>query len=109
MRRKGYDIVGLMLGALVLFSSCSMDTGPVYTKDGQRYGLTGDQVWRGQWWQYYERALSYAEGEYWDDAIADLKQAVGTRLGQKDQRRANTYGLHFVENYFPHRELGVIY
>ena len=41
--------------------------------------------------------------------IADFQQALGTRLGQRDQRRANTYGLHFVENYFPHRELGIIY
>lgn len=109
MRWKDHHIIGLMLCALVIPGGCSMDTGPVYTKDGQRYGLSGNQVWRGQWWQYYERALSYAAGEYWDEAIADLKQALGTRLGQQDQRRANTYGLHFVENYFPHRELGIIY
>ena len=29
-------------------------------------------------------------------------------MRQKDQRNARTYGMHFIE-YFPHRELGIIY
>jgi hypothetical protein len=78
----------------------------VYVKDGKRYGVTASYIWRERWWNYYERGLSYADGEFWDDAIADLQQAVQQR--GEDQRRARTYGLHFID-YFPHRELGIVY
>ncbi len=63
-------------------------------------------TWRARWWNYYERGVSYAAGAFWDDAIADLRAAIKQR--DKDQRRARTYGLHFLD-YFPHRELGVVY
>ena len=83
-----------------------MDQGKVYTKDGQEYGVTSSQVWRGRWWHYYERGISYAEGTFWPEAVADLQEAIKQR--EADQRRARTYGLHFLD-YFPHRELGVVY
>jgi tetratricopeptide (TPR) repeat protein len=83
-----------------------VDQGKVYTKDGQEYGVTSSQVWRGRWWNYYERGSSYAAGEFWFEAIADLQEAIKQR--DQDQRRSRTYGLHFVD-YFPHREIGVVY
>ncbi len=42
----------------------------------------------------------------WGDAEYDLKKAIGKR--SKDQRMARTYGMHFID-YFPHRELGIVY
>ena len=94
---------------LLAMAGCAIDRGPVYTKDGKQYGVTSSKFWRNTWWQNYERGLSYAEGGFWDDAIASFQTALGTTLGQKDQRRANTYGLHFIDYYFPHRELGIVY
>ena len=65
-----------------------------------------DGTFRGKWWSYYERALESAEKGDWTSALSDLQTAIGKR--DKDQRMARTYGMHFVE-YFPHRELGVVY
>lgn len=63
-------------------------------------------TWRGKWWNYYERGMSRGEKGEWDSAIEDMREAIDKR--EKDQRRARTYGMHFVD-YFPHRELGVLY
>lgn len=107
--RLRYGYIVLILNGLYSLSGCAINPGPIYTKDGKEYGVTASQFWRGTWWQHYERALSYAEGEFWDNAIASFQSALATRLGQYDQRRANTFGLHFIDNYFPHRELGIVY
>jgi len=79
--------------------------GPVYTKDGKEYGKVSG-AFRHKWWNYYERGLSYADGEFYEEAQSDLKVAIGQR--DKDQRMARTYGMHFID-YFPHRELGIVY
>jgi TolB-like protein len=78
---------------------------PIYHKDGNVYG-TVEGAFRHRWWNYYERALSYAEGAVFNEAVSDLNEAIQQR--DKDQRMARTYGMHFVD-YFPHRELGLIY
>ncbi len=72
--------------------------------DDQVYGVTKG-AFRGRWWNYYERGVSYADGRFWIEAEADLREALGQRT--EDQRRARTYGMHFID-YFPHRELGVV-
>lgn len=79
---------------------------PVYVKDGKEYGKIKGAFFRHQWWHYYERAISYADGEFYEEALADLREAVSRR--EKDQRMARTYGMHFID-YFPHRELGIVY
>jgi len=91
---------------LCVIAGCAVERGPVYTKDGKQYGVTSSMIWRGQWWNYYERGSSYAEGAFWEDAMADFQAAIQQR--EADQRRARTYGLHFID-YFPHRELGISY
>ena len=58
---------------------CAVNQGKVYVKDGKEYGVTSSQVWRGRWWNYYERGSSYAEGEFWPEAIADLQEAIKQR------------------------------
>jgi len=60
--------------------------------------------WRGKWWNYYDRAISKSEEGKFESARSDLVKAIGLR--DKDQRRARTYGMHFID-YFPHRELGI--
>lgn len=92
--------------ALFLLGGCTTPSeAPVFTKGGKTYG-TVEGTFRHRWWNYYERALSYADGEFYDYAVSDLQKALQGR--DKDQRRARTYGMHFMD-YFPHRELGVVY
>ncbi len=93
---------------VILFSLCGcagQTAGTVYRKDGEEYGKVRG-AFRHKWWNYYERGISYADGEFHDEALADLKEAIRQR--KKDQRMARTYGMHFVD-YLPHRELGVVY
>ena len=94
----------LLLPCMIV--GCAVEQGKVYIKDGKQYGVTSSLIWRGEWWNYYERGSSYAEGAFWPDAIADFQEAIRQR--RNDQRRARTYGLHFID-YFPHRELGIAY
>jgi len=89
----------------VALSGCAVDSVPVHVKDGREYGRI-NEAFRNRWWNYYERGLSFAEGEFYKEAAADLNAAVRQRT--KDQRLARTYGMHFID-YFPHRELGIIY
>jgi hypothetical protein len=98
----------MLLGLFLLLGmvGCAVERGRVYVKDGKQYGVTSGQIWRGRWWNYYERGVSYADGEFWDEALVDFQAAIQRR--QEDQRRARTYGLHFID-YFPHRELGIVY
>lgn len=93
----------LLLGVIAQCSSTAK--APIYVKDGHMYGAIRGSF-RDHWWNYYERGLSYAEGEYFKEATEDLTWALKQR--DHDQRRARTYGMHFVD-YFPRRELGVIY
>jgi tetratricopeptide (TPR) repeat protein len=90
----------------LMFSCAQPPSAPVYIKDGREYGKTEGAFFRHRWWNYYERGLSYAEGKYYQEAVSDLKQALEQRA--EDQRMARTYGMHFLD-YFPHRELGVVY
>ncbi len=78
---------------------------PPLEKDGRLYGVT-EGAFRHRWWNFYERGLSFAEGAFYPEALADLATAVDGR--DRDQRMARTYGMHFID-YFPHREMGVIH
>ena len=99
-------VVLIILIALYLFSGCIPSSKEeLYIKDNKAYGVT-EGAFRHRWWNYYERGLSFADGQFYQEAIADLKKAVQKRI--KDQRMARTYGMHFVD-YFPHRELGIVY
>jgi len=79
---------------------------PTYVKDGKEYGKVSGAFFRHRWWNYYERGLSFADGEFFPEAVSDLEEAIQQRT--KDQRMARTYGMHFID-YFPHRELGIVY
>ena len=60
---------------------------------------------RGRWWNYYERGRSFLDDGLWVEAETDLRSALRSRA--VDQLWARTYGLHFLPEYFPHRELGI--
>jgi Curli production assembly/transport component CsgG/Glucodextranase, domain B len=105
LQARAFFALGLLL-LLCTVVGCAVERGKVYVKDGKQYGVTSSLTWRGQWWNFYERGSSYAEGAFWEDAITDFQAAIRQR--EADQRRARTYGLHFID-YFPHRELGIVY
>jgi len=101
-----YILCALAFVILLSLCQCAVQSaGPVYTKDGKEYGKVNG-AFRHRWWNYYERGLSYADGEFYQEALSDLKEAIGQR--DKDQRMARTYGMHFID-YFPHREIGIVY
>ncbi|CAN2039888.1 Tetratricopeptide repeat protein [Candidatus Magnetomoraceae bacterium gMMP-15] len=96
----------ILLIILLWFCSCAVQhPGPVCIKDGNEYGNV-DGAFRSRWWNYYERGLSYIEGECYEEACSDLNHALEHNFF--DQRMARTYGFHFID-YFPHRELGILH
>lgn len=90
---------------MLLATSCNTPPDPKYTKDGRTYGQV-QGLFRERWWNFYERGMSFSEGGFWSEAVADFQEALKQR--DRDQRRARTYGLHFTD-YFPHRDLGIAY
>jgi hypothetical protein len=96
-------VAAILLGLVVV--SCATEQAARYMREGQRYGVTRG-VFRGRWWNYYERGTSFLAGKFYAEAERDFLQALRGRA--KDTWRARTYGLHFVE-YFPKRELGITY
>ena len=97
----------LIWGVALWVAGLGCESGPPRqpeTVDGKVYGVTSG-AFRGRWWSYYERGISYGDGHFWQQAEADLRE--GLRQRSQDQRRARTYGMHFVD-YFPHRELGIV-
>jgi hypothetical protein len=91
------------MGLLAIVAGCAAAPNTAYQRDGVQYGVTGE-AFRGRWWSYYERGVSYLAGGFYQEAAADFEQAL--RGNDADGWRTRTYGLHFVE-YFPNRELGV--
>jgi len=91
---------------LLSFCGCAgQSAGPSHIKDGEKYGQV-QGAFRHRWWNYYERGLSFADGAFFSEAVKDLQEAIQQRT--RDQRMARTYGMHFID-YFPHRELGIVY
>ena len=89
--------------ALLLLTIWSCATPP---SQDPHSDTTDGAVFRHRWWNYYARGLSLAEQENYPGAISDIKTALAQR--ERDQRMARTYGMHFTD-YFPHRELGILY
>lgn len=88
-----------------LYACTGIGIQDVAVQDGKRHGFS-DGTFRAKWWSYYNRGIYFAqEGDY-DKAIEDLQSAIARR--SEDQWRARTYGMHFTD-YFPHRELGIVY
>ena len=74
----------------------------------------GKELYHHNWWNYYARGSYLLREGRTEEAQADFQRCLGLISGAKfgnarDVWRARTYGLHFVEGYFPNRELGVCY
>jgi len=102
-------VVVFALTATTVLSGCSsLDSGQqkAYVSSDVTYGVTKG-TFRGRWWNYYERGCSFLDGGFYDEAVSDFNVAIKGRT--RDQLWPRTYGLHFVPDYFPNRELGIAY
>ncbi len=64
------------------------------------------------WWNYYTRGQERLEAGNLAGAKSDFENCLGLRRDAKfpfaeEHWRVRTYGMHFLNAYFPHRELGV--
>ncbi len=98
-------VVLISVSSLILLSCVTSSDNNGKMKDGKLYGVT-QGLFNHKWWNYFERGISWTKGAFYDEAEADFKAAASMR--ESDQRQARTYGMHFVD-YFPHRELGIVY
>ena len=57
---------------------CAVDKGKIYEKNGKVYGKH-EGLFKGKWYNYYLRGLSYSEGGFWEDATADFMKATKKR------------------------------
>ena len=103
MKYKTFYIIWLiiLLSGIIACKNNTVQSGIV--KNGKTYGITKG-LFRHNWWNYYERACSFMDGEFYPQAEMDFRQAISRR--EHDQLRTRTYGFHFID-YFPHRELGI--
>ncbi|MEA2013700.1 MAG: hypothetical protein U9N38_00080 [Thermodesulfobacteriota bacterium] len=113
MLRNIYYVFTILFAIALIccFEGCYTypEFGPVQ-KEGKWYGKI--KGFKCEWWQYYEAALSYADGSCWKEAEVYLREAIRQKKG--DYWRVNTYGYHYTDygysfkGYFPHRELGIV-
>lgn len=96
----------LFLIPLSILHGCAVPAPKICTKEGKEYCVNPDWIYVTDWDSCYRRGLSCMEGECWEYAIEEFKQAITFRYTEK--RDARPYGMHF-RDYFPHREMGICY
>ena len=106
-RIKTISLSLLLLSIWLSLVSCAKVEQRICIKDGRPYCITSDRIYVVNWDACYRRGVNCMEGECWNDAIEEFQLAIERR--SKDQRDVRAYGMHFREEYFPHRELGVCY
>ncbi|MEI6787343.1 MAG: hypothetical protein WCL49_02575 [bacterium] len=98
-----FSIQTALTGLLFGLSGCTL---PPQDTQGTR------EITRHNWWNYYEHAMERMHAGDFTTAQSDLKRCLGITPGavygqEKDAWRVRTYGLHFAEDCFPRRELGI--
>ncbi len=100
------NVTAVAVLVLLLWSCTGPAPCPTLKKGDAAYGWQGGNF-MGDWDDYYSCALSYIDGKFYSQALDCLNQAVKQRSA--DQRMARTYGMHFIDDYFPNRETGIIH
>ncbi len=95
----------LILVITLLYGYACAPSQNVRVRNGKAYCKV-DGVFTYEWYDYYERACSCMEGEFYTEAMTDLNEAIRQR--DEDKRMAKIYGMRLA-NYFPHREKGIVY
>ena len=107
MKESGKIISFLLLAVSFCFTACSGPQPNICIRDNRQYCVTSDKIYVITWDVCYRRGVSCIEGKCWDNAIDEFNEAI--RLRYEDQRHVRAYGMHFREEYFPHREMGICY
>lgn len=102
MTPKYYLLIFLLFATSI--SGCA-EQEKQHIRDEEGYERTSTDF-SGQWWDYYDRGRYFSGGRYRREAITDFRKAI--EGNDKDQWRVRIDDTHFID-YFPHRELGVIY
>jgi tetratricopeptide (TPR) repeat protein len=101
-----HSVKKVIILTVFLSAGCVVIKQPVFVKNNKRYCVVKG-IFLEEWDDYYERALSCIEGKFYDQALKDLDHAIVQRY--HDKRMVNTYGKHYIMDYFPHREKGFVY
>lgn len=96
--------LALVCGALTVLFPTGCQVSSIDRETGELY--------HHNWWNHYQRGLQLLQDGKVEEAKADFEICLGLKRGAKfgyDEElwRARTYGLHFLEGYFPNRELGI--
>ena len=76
-----------------------------HLRNEKEYSKTSDSF-KERWWSYYERGRSFSDGKFYTEAVADFQKGIKDQ--ENDQWHAQISDTQFMD-YFPHREMGVIY
>lgn len=95
------------ISCTAFLNSCTFRPPEPCIKNGRTFGTSKNLIVNNKWYSCYQRGLSYSEGECWEQAVNQFLKAIGQR--SDDQWRARSYGMHILDEYFPHRELGIVY
>jgi hypothetical protein len=107
MKMKYSLRVACVFCSLVLFGLegiCQSDSSEVPRRERRRSPIAS-AIFRGDWWDYYNRAIERFDAGDLRGAEGDLRQAL--KFHPDESARARTYGVRFQE-YFPKAELGAI-
>ncbi|VGO11887.1 hypothetical protein PDESU_00435 [Pontiella desulfatans] len=105
MKRIKHSVHGcIVLALLCTLPGCQTTAPPP--------GNAPEEITHHNWWNYYERGTHYLQQGKVALAREDFERSLGIRTGAKygfpqDMWRAKTYGMHFLDHYFPNRELGI--
>jgi hypothetical protein len=103
--KSAVKIFSVLFLFIPLLNSCAVSPNPACVKENSTYCKPRGNF-TGQWYDFYERALSCMEGKCYQAALSDLDETIKRRF--EDQRMVRTFGMHFTD-YFPHREKGIVY
>ncbi|KQC12135.1 MAG: hypothetical protein APR54_10015 [Candidatus Cloacimonas sp. SDB] len=71
------------------------------------FGISSGKLFaQEKFYNYYDNGLKYMEKGDWLRAAEEFKSAISLEF--EDAKRKRTYGTRFIQ-YFPHRELGIVY
>ena len=101
--KQKYVFIMVLWITIVSLVGCSTSPPKKCIRDGQVYPKI-DGLFLGKWWNYYEAALSYVDGECSDEAEKAFMDAIKRKPAP--EKFALKYGTHHI-NYYPYRELGI--
>ncbi len=114
MKSAGRKIKRSACGGFILVTAltCMLTTQPSCRHIHGEHGIP-DSI-PSDYWNHYTRGIAFSLLGEWAKAAHDFEISMGKTAGIDfpeftEKRMSRTYGLHFIEDYYPHRELAVSY